>query len=660
MTLEEAGVVKSSHLVWVMVVALGACGDETGIVEKTIARMEVREGDRPVPMNATLIISDAVQTTIRIANTGDGDLVIKGLALESDLAGAFTLVALPTPSEASPVIVAPGGAPYEIAIDFDAARVPGGARARATVRIETGITLDGTDSFVFHVMPEAVVAKLVVQPAMIDFETVESGMTATRSMNLLNTGAAPLSIADIRLSGDAGFSATVAGTTVTSAGGAGGLAAPLVLAPSSARQVDVTFASHGQGAARAELVFLSNDPGAPAGSRVSLFANLAGPCVRTSPTRLDFGAKPVGQSTTLEIDLESCGDREVVITSIDLADDGGGVFTLGPGAPALPLAIPAGAHVRVPVTYLPDAVAALGSDGLYIDDRGLLRLQSNAYDEPLEVPLSGFGSGSSCPIAVIEVSEGRKVVPQTVLHLSSRSSSPNGAITAWQWTVLQPDHSVSQFFPSAVAEAPTFTPNIVGTYIFRLEVTDQQGVKSCVPAEYVVEVASDDAIHVELVWRTPGDIDETDEGGSATFSWGSDVDLHFLHPLAGGVFFHDTHDCYWMTPTLDWGPPGPVGDPRLDRDDRDGGGPENLNVKTPEDGVQYRVGVHYYNDWGYGGAFATVRVYIYGVLREQWVEVPISNAALWESHTIDWPSGRVTRVIDAEGKPKITPGYPLP
>lgn len=655
---EEAGVGKSMKLVWVMVAALAACGDETGIVEKTIARMEVREGDRPVLMNSTLIVNDAVQTTIRIANTGDGDLLIKGLVIESEVAGAFTLVALPMPSQASPVVVTPDGAPYEIAIDFDAARVPEGGRARATIRIDTGITLDGTDTFVFHVMPEAIVAKLVVQPGLIDFETVESGMTATKAMNLLNTGAAPLTITDIRLSGDAGFSATVAGTTVTSSGG--GLGAPLVLGPSSARQVDVTFASQGQGAARAELVFLSNDPGAQAGTRVRLFANLAGPCVRPSPTRLDFGAKPVGQPSTLVVELESCGDREVVVSALNLADDGGGVFTLGPGAPSLPLTIPPGAHASVPVTYAPEAEAALGSDGLYIDDRGRLEIRSNAYDEPVAVPLSGFGSGSSCPIAVIEVAEGRKVLPQTLLHLTSRSSSPNGPITAWQWTVLQPDHSVSQFFPSAIVEAPMFTPNIVGTYIFRLEVTDARGEKSCVPAEYIVEVASDDAIHVELVWRTPGDIDETDEGGNATFSWGSDVDLHFLHPLADGQFFRDGYDCYWMTPTLDWGASGPAGDPRLDRDDRDGGGPENLNVKTPEDGAQYRVGVHYYNDWGYGGAFATVRVYIYGVLREQWVEVPISNAALWESHTIDWPSGRVTRVVDAEGQPKITAGYPLP
>lgn len=658
MRAEEAGVGKSMKLVWVMAAALAACGDETGIVEKTIARMEVREGDRPVLMNSTLIVNDAIQTTIRIANTGDGDLVIKGLALESGIAGAFTLVALPTPSQASPVVVAPGGAPYEIAIDFDAARVPEGVRARATVRIETGLTLEGEGTFVFHVMPEAVVAKLVVQPGLIDFETVESGMTATKAMNLLNTGAAPLTITDIRLSGDAGFSATVAGWAVTSAGG--GLGAPLVLGPSSARQVDVTFASRGQGAARAELVFVSNDPGAEAGTRVRLFANLAGPCVRPSPTRLDFGAKPVGQPSTLVVELESCGDRDVVISALGLPDDGGGVFTLGPGAPSLPLTIPPGGHASVPVTYAPEAEAALGSDGLYIDDRGRLEIRSNAYDEPVAVPLSGFGSGASCPIAVIEVAEGRKVLPQTLLHLTSRSSSPNGPITAWQWTVLQPDHSVSQFFPSAIVEAPMFTPNIVGTYIFRLEVTDARGDKSCVPAEYIVEVASDDAIHVELVWRTPGDIDETDEGGNATFSWGSDVDLHFLHPLADGQFFHDSYDCYWMTPTLDWGASGPAGDPRLDRDDRDGGGPENLNVKVPEDGAQYRVGVHYYNDWGYGGAFATVRVYIYGVLREQWVEVPISNAALWESHTIDWPTGRVTRIVDAEGKPKITAGYPLP
>jgi hypothetical protein len=258
------------------------------------------------------------------------------------------------------------------------------------------------------------------------------------------------------------------------------------------------------------------------------------------------------------------------------------------------------------------------------------------------------------------VGEGSEVVVQTTLHLSGAlSSAPQGEVKRWQWSVIQPAGSVSQFFPSAEVPTPMFTPNVIGTYIFRLDVFDTTGQRSCAPAEYVVEVTSPDAIHVELLWRTPGDIDETDEGGGPNFSRGSDVDLHFLYPFAVRYFDVDW-DCFWLTPELEWPPAGPAGNPRLDRDDRDGGGPENLNMADPEPGSSYRVGVHYYNDWGYGDAYATVRVYIYGVLRDQWSEVRITNGDLWQSHTIEWPSGMVRRSTRADGSPDITPRYPMP
>ena len=48
---------------------------------------------------------------------------------------------------------------------------------------------------------------------------------------------------------------------------------------------------------------------------------------------------------------------------------------------------------------------------------------------------------------------------------------------------------------------------------------------SCTPAERDVLVIPDEAIHVELVWDTPGDDDPTDEG----YEVGSDLDLHFVH-----------------------------------------------------------------------------------------------------------------------------------
>jgi len=77
-------------------------------------------------------------------------------------------------------------------------------------------------------------------------------------------------------------------------------------------------------------------------------------------------------------------------------------------------------------------------------------------------------------------------------------------------------------------------------------------------------------------------------------------------------------------------------------------------MTVAEAGVRYQVGVHYWNDWGYSESFATVRVFIDGVLRDQWEGVEMVNDDMWDSHYIDWPSGTVTRI---GSEPRITPSY---
>ena len=269
-------------------------------------------------------------------------------------------------------------------------------------------------------------------------------------------------------------------------------------------------------------------------------------------------------------------------------------------------------------------------------------------------------SPGDCPVAVITVAQGDEVQPQTRLELDgSNSIAGSGEVTGWEWSVEQPQGSVSVFVPSSYVADPSFEVNVIGTYTFRLKVFDALGTVSCSEAEYVVNVTSDDAIHVELLWNTPGDPDQSDTGSGGGFSAGSDVDLHFLHPRANGVYFDWTYDCYWESPTQEWGFFGPSDNPNLDRDDTDGAGPENLNVGVPEQNVRFQVGTHYWSDWGYGYSLATVRIYIYGVLRDQWPDVRIVNGDMWDSHYVDWPSGFVTRITAPGGGPRITPNYPL-
>ena len=277
-----------------------------------------------------------------------------------------------------------------------------------------------------------------------------------------------------------------------------------------------------------------------------------------------------------------------------------------------------------------------------------------------------------CPVAVIQVEEGQQVMPQTVLHLHGDAShSGAGAIASYQWTVESPTGSVAFLIPSSTFPQPLFEANVAGKYVFSLGVVDEAGRTSCVPARLAVYVVPDAAIHVELLWETPGDPDPTDEGPGA----GTDLDLHVAHPFAGACtlpegpfhepWFDPLYDCWSANPSPDWGSPdSPAqGDPRLDRDDADGAGPESFEFLIPEGDPSmpyaYRAAVHYRDDHGFGPSYATLRVYIYSALAFEVGDVELQPGDLWQVCTVEWPSTKVTLTLNAQGNYDVRPDYPV-
>jgi hypothetical protein len=225
------------------------------------------------------------------------------------------------------------------------------------------------------------------------------------------------------------------------------------------------------------------------------------------------------------------------------------------------------------------------------------------------------------------------------------------------------------FLPSATFDNPTFPCDAAGTYRFCLDVVDSCGVMSCEPACEEVVVEPDAALHLQLLWHTPNAPAPSPDRPRS----GGDLDLHLLHPFArlSGLdltgdgrpdgWFHETYDCFWGNPRPEWGSFAPLPDdnPRLDRDDTTGPGPENINLPQPEDLSQeppelvaklggpplaYRVGVHHWNDHGYGPAYATLRVFVRGVLVYESAETRLQPLDMWDAVTIEWPSGRVNDV----------------
>ena len=263
------------------------------------------------------------------------------------------------------------------------------------------------------------------------------------------------------------------------------------------------------------------------------------------------------------------------------------------------------------------------------------------------------------PVAVINTGTTEATVePQTVLHLDGSQSSRGAVGFAWR-VVSAPTGSVSVFRPSASVASPTFEVNIAGTYVFELVVSDAEGQRSA-PVYFTARVVSSSGLHIELIWHTPGDADETDEGGDGIYhSAGSDVDLHLKVGGDAVNFFDINRDCHFAAPNPQASGESTVNNARLDRDDTDGGGPENINVDEPAPGI-YDVGVHYWNDWGYGHAFATVRIYMDGELAAEWSEVELQNQVMWTPFRIEYPGGTITQIFGRDGGPSLHPSYPVP
>ncbi|MGK0362215.1 MAG: hypothetical protein ACI9U2_004535 [Bradymonadia bacterium] len=175
-------------------------------------------------------------------------------------------------------------------------------------------------------------------------------------------------------------------------------------------------------------------------------------------------------------------------------------------------------------------------------------------------------------------------------------------------------------------DTPTaaFFPDISGEYFIELLMTAPECRER--RARFAVRAINLAALHIELVWNTPGDARPGDGEGT-------DLDLHLLHPNA--VSWNDpTWDCHYANPSPDWGQQGRGADnPSLDVDDVDGEGPEHITIgvvqPTAEIGGPYRLGVQYFSASAFGRSEAVIRIFSEGALVRELRRDVIASGDLW-------------------------------
>jgi hypothetical protein len=238
------------------------------------------------------------------------------------------------------------------------------------------------------------------------------------------------------------------------------------------------------------------------------------------------------------------------------------------------------------------------------------------------------------------------------------------------WTVVDhPVGSTAVTAPASGLDARIFA-DVQGIYTLELEVEDERGgIGRCLAR---LETTGTDELRIEMTWNigAPGDK--------------FDMDMHLLKSPSATWFDGGSagEDCYWAncrvcnaSPTLGqsfedacreqiseynengegppgtvvWFPPLDANDPRLDLDDVDGNGPENINVKLPRDGT-HRLGVHYWDAEGFGDATVTIRIFCGGRLAEEFEPVVMrerdsfggDDTEFWEVADIVWDDAGCT------------------
>ncbi|MFT5356935.1 MAG: hypothetical protein ACI9KE_004162 [Polyangiales bacterium] len=229
------------------------------------------------------------------------------------------------------------------------------------------------------------------------------------------------------------------------------------------------------------------------------------------------------------------------------------------------------------------------------------------------------GLSSSCVIEVIALptpptlSCPSEVVGAPLTPVSIEASAvDDGDIIRWDWELSgRPDGSNARP-PSTGSPTSMFTPDVAGRYEVFVTATDDDGMQdTCVIAVLAV---SDQGLRIEVSWDTA-----------------TDMDTHLLNPQADE--WEQNDDCYYGNRNPEWGVAGVDDNPRLDIDDTDGFGPENINIDVPENGV-FRAGILAFR----GRANVTMRIYCGGSRLEPALTigpVAIGNRDLWRAADIE-------------------------
>jgi hypothetical protein len=480
--------------------------------------------------------------------------------------------------------------------------------------------------------------KIEVEPTAIDFGAGIVDQNNVRALAIRNKGSGVLEIGSIEVSPPG---------EIFSFG-----ANPRSIQPFQEKTLDVVFVPKvAHEAYAAELVIQSNDPATPE-VRVPLNGTGGVREIEVNPTEIDFGVVNEGTEPRRTLEIRNIGGDPLIVssvtwtsTSVDM-DLVPGTFTSGSILP--------GTSTVVELVYSP---VDLGGD------QGVITVFSNDEDEPeVEVPAMGFANLApraiawGCDKSGLQIGcDGRETSREIsagfrrLVGLDGRESyDPEGsAITSYAWRMVErPDGSNAVIYHSTdditMRDRATGDVEIdrVGRFDVRLVVKDDRGVESLDRPESHVRVLPKD-LEILLRW----DIN-------------TDVDLHFVRPGgtvgdygSGDVGTSTGSDCSTYNREPNWNDVGTsLDDPRLDKDDVTGSGPEIISVDSPEGNGPHAVYAHYCDSQNLRvNANVTIEVHVKGELiatiPEELPGFRLDPGEVWRGAEVTWDPETETAVV---------------
>ncbi len=349
--------------------------------------------------------------------------------------------------------------------------------------------------------------------------------------------------------------------------------------------------------------------------------------LEVQPPKLDFGRVAECAATVAQVTLISKGTADLIIEEIS--------FTAGTFS----------GFGFVGSTKTPAAIKVTGSNGLpgqieltvrltvpagtIGELTGGIRLKTtDPFQREVTIPLRA--TINFAPTALIAMLGNAS--PGSVVTLDGTGSAdPDGdAPLTTKWTIRsKPLASATTILdPTAALTSMRLDALVPGAYEVQLDVTDSQGVKSCTPARATVVAAPAQKLLIELFWDNPT----------------TDLDLHVLKTETTGLF-SKSGDCFFQNKNPSWGLTE-MDNPLLLRDALTGYGPEVFGYQNPIDST-YRAVVVFNNDLlsPTPESKATVRVYVYGVLKGEFSRTLTKKDEIWEVGFVTWPTGEIRELL---------------